>query len=219
MNVLVKGKPLRKLNVGAVLTWAQDDVQLVRTQALVKFAPRVYVHSDIQPIDIPGVFWQKAKKEEVPPTLLAVVHNYMMKIPGNEVAVLTGPNVEVVGSIAPALEAVEIKGWTNAWAGFFRNEDNEVPFAFIASATVLAQLVHNIPETLKADSFECRNWLHQWLSRYLMRPRYMDLSTHKILSVVKETAPINAYDAVPAPTLRRRQRKPNGPNTDNSNVS
>ena len=197
--------------VGAALAWANTPEEMERVASWVAVAPRVYISSKLQPPQKFGLFWHKVKPDAKPLCLDDVLRQYMLRIPGTEICIIASPDVELGGDIKGLLAEVDAKRLHNAWAAFDKGpECSETPIAFVLTANIIAQMMIHVPMGLNLSESEWRRWLHAWLGKHTLRPRYFEATKYAIAKYPPkpvENPVVNAYDIAPPPPVAKQPPK------------
>jgi hypothetical protein len=172
-----------------------------------KVVPRIFVVGPVAPPKEFGVRWAGNNHGNIRNLISA----YMFQMPGNEVVALAAPDILINKDQSKLFEFINSQRYGLAWAAH-ANIDGK-PRIFIMAGSVVAHIMRDIPQTLSITGNDWKEWVHAWLDKYMMKPRYINATDFGIIQdafpkPVEAPSPVlNAY-TMPEPEIPVKVKEP-----------
>ncbi len=155
------------------------DEQIKNIAAWDGSVARVFVHTQMP---LPSYFGIRPVASDGEKTSFReVLANYVFQIPGADTVVICNPDVLVSKDSGVIIDYAINNRMEMVWGGYCLL-GTETPRAFVVSAPVISHLLNDIPLDMKFASGEWRSWMHNWMTKFMMRHRYFDATKFNIIS-------------------------------------
>lgn len=173
---------VRKTSIATILTIIEPDSTVLVEDQIDNVlmwqgsAARIIVHTDLKLPQNRGIRPVFNTKRSLP--LRDALANYVVQIPGMEVFAIAAPDVRITPDIIKCVEHAESQRMERAWACYSHsNLITIAPKVFVMTAPVLPHVLRDMPPTLNFSSDTWAEWLHDWLTRFMLTHRYFSANS------------------------------------------
>lgn len=185
---------IKKVQINTIITCCQSDKELENVAQWNKAAARIAVFGQVTPFTVYGYRFLQTKNKV--PGLREALAKYVINLQEGGILAIASPLILINPDQVEFFSYIDKVDMGRSWAASATQDG--ISRLFVISASVLPHIMRDLPDTIPFSGDEWEIWMHNWLSKYMLKHRYFNADQFGLIRV-KPAIPADAPNLATEP--------------------